>query len=35
MFDMSADETGWLITAVLAAVFLGVVAGMAMHWLRR
>jgi hypothetical protein len=34
MFDMSADETGWLITAVLAAVFLEIVAGMAMHWLR-
>jgi hypothetical protein len=29
MFDMSADATGWVITAALAIVFLGIVAGMA------
>jgi hypothetical protein len=35
MFDVSADTTGWVLTALLAAAFLVVVAGMAARWLRR
>jgi hypothetical protein len=35
MFDISADATGWAITAILAAVFLAIVIATAAHWLRR
>jgi multisubunit Na+/H+ antiporter MnhG subunit len=33
MFDLSVDTTGWVITALVAVVFIGVVAEIAMHWL--
>jgi len=35
MFDMSADATGWVISVVIALVFLGIVATTASTWLRR
>jgi hypothetical protein len=34
MFDMSADDAGWLIAAIVAVAFLGIVAGLA-RWLWR
>jgi len=34
MFDMSADETGWMIAAIVAAIFLGLVVATAARWLR-
>jgi hypothetical protein len=35
MFDMSADATGWILTALLAAAFLALVGATAARWLRR
>jgi hypothetical protein len=34
MFDMSDDATGWIMAAVVAVIFLGIVAGLA-RWLWR
>jgi len=32
MFDLSADATGWLLTILLVAALLALVAGMAARW---
>jgi multisubunit Na+/H+ antiporter MnhG subunit len=33
MFNMSAETMAWIITALVAVVFVGFVAGVATHWL--
>jgi hypothetical protein len=35
MLDMSADDLGWVLTALFAAALLAVVAGIAVRWLHR
>jgi hypothetical protein len=32
MFEMSADDTGWLITIILAVAVMAVVAGVRRFW---
>jgi hypothetical protein len=35
MFNMSADETGWIIAGIVAAIILGLVVAITARWAAR